>query len=436
MAAAHVTTCPAETGRTARDRAAWPSSVLIGGLFVVAAMTVSLRFGWVLGVRGGWAVPSDVWMTVNGGRFVWNGALGYVYQGTISYALPLSFILIAPASGLIDRLGLTEGSPVPLPHPGAWLVIGPYTLIFGIFLLHAVRLLAWDVGVRSRLWLLQVAAVGIVLVPAFEWGHFEDVVALTAVIWALRRIISGDHVRAGLYLSVAVSSKQWAVLLLPFLIAAAPQGRRLRTLLAGVALPGAMTLYLLGVDWKDASRALFLPTNPLSGFEGHGAMFVDWFGRHTSSVTRSAATLVAAVVGWRLRGVRDAPSVIGAAALILVVRPLLEPVTFAYYWSPALILAGLASLSATRRLLASHWAVLVAAVAWTLPKGNSSTAGLWWGGYLIILALAAWQVLGSLTGRSFRLGRLLRLRVKAPTAEPILHSMRTAAVLGESPWNR
>ena len=436
MAAAHVTTFPTETGRTAQDRAAWPSSVLIGGLFVVAAMTVSLRFGWVLGVRGGWAVPSDVWMTVNGGRFVWNGALGYVYQGTISYALPLSFILIAPASGLIDRLGLTEGSPVPLPHPGAWLVIGPYTLVFGVFLLHAVRRLAWDVGVRSRLWLLQLAAVGIVLVPAFDWGHFEDVLALTAVIWALRRIITGDYVRAALYLSVAVSFKQWAVLLLPFAIAAAPRGERLRSLLAGVALPGAFTLYLLGVDWKDASKALFLPTNPLSGFEGHGAVFVDWFGRHTSTVTRSTATLLAAWTGWRLRGVRDAPGIIAVAALILVLRPLFEPVTFAYYWSPALVLAGLAGVAATQRILASQWALLLVATLWTLPKSNPATAGLWWGGYLIILAVAAWQVLGALTGRSFRLGRLLRLRVKPPGAEPILHSMTTAAVLGESPWNR
>ena len=427
---------PTDPAVTEKDRGAWPSSLVMGGLFVAAAMAVSLRFGWVMGVRGGWAVSSDVWMTVNAGRFVWNGALGYVYQGTTSYALPLSFILMAPASGLVDRLGLTEGYPTPLPHPNAWLVIGPYTLVFGIFLLHAVRRLAWDLGIRSRLWLVQLGAVLIVLVPAFQWGHFEDVLALTAAIWALRRMIAGDFVRAALYVSIAISFKQWAVLLLPFVLAAAPPGRRLRALGAGVALPGALTLYLLGVDWADASRALFMPTNQVSGFEGHGAVFINWFGRHTSTVSRSTGTLLAAWVGWRCRHVRSVPAILGVAALILFLRPLFEPVTFSYYWSPAYLLAGLAALAAVGEFRALHWLLPVAAMAWTLPRGNPHTAALWWAGYLILVALNCWQLFHLVTRRSFRLGNLLRVRVKTQTTEPIFHSMTTAAALGDSQWTQ
>ena len=419
-----------------RDGAAWRSSLIIGALFLAAAMTFSLRFGWIGNVRGGWAVTTDNWMTFDGGRYVWNGALGYVYSGTTSYALPLSFILMAPIAGLADHLGLTEGVPLSLPHPTAWLLVGPYTLAFGVFLLHAVRRLAWDLQIRSRLWLVQLAAVAVVLVPAFQWGHFEDVLALTAVIHALRRWIGGDLVRAALYISVAISFKQWAVMLLPFALAAAPRGRRLRTLVAAVALPAVFTAYVLGVDWSHASRALFDPASQVSGYEGHGAFFTTWFGRRTAAATRGAGTVLAAFLGWRLRHLRTGAQILAAAALILTIRPLFEPVNFPYYWSPGLLLAGLARLAGSRGHRSRVWLAPVAAVAWGLPRGNPATAYWWWSGMLLLLAVAAVPLMPAPGGGSFRLGYLLRLRVKTPATEPILHPMTTAAALGESSWTR
>lgn len=416
-------------------RRVWATSVAMGLAFVVAAMAFSLGFGPLIHVPA-WFVPMDNWQTVDGGRFVWAGALGYVYQGTISYALPLSFIVIAPVSGLIDHLGLTEGRPFPIPHPTAWLLVGPYTLSFGILLLHAVRRLAHEAGARRHLWAVQLAAVALALVPAFQWGHFEDVLALTAVVHALRRALAGDHVRAALYLSVAISSKQWAVMLLPLLVGMAPAGRRLRTLAAGVALPGAFALYVLGVDWSDSSRALFSPVNLVSGYQGHGALFATWLGAGTSAVSRALGAVLAGAVGWRWRRFTDPPAVLAAAGIVLLFRPLFEAISYSYYWSPAFLLFGLAGLAAAQRLRAADWVVPLATILWAFPRGNPATAGWWWAGFLILLSATLRRPLLTLTGRSFRLGHVLRLRVKAPTPKPILQPMTTAAVLGESPWNR
>ena len=122
----------------AEDRGRWSSSVLIGLAFAGLALIYSLLLDQM--IRGGhfWFYPTDVWSMVDAGRYVAHGALGYVYQGTSgSYALPLSFVLIAPVSGVIDHFGLVEGAPFPVAHPNAWLVVAPYILMFGIVVLHA-----------------------------------------------------------------------------------------------------------------------------------------------------------------------------------------------------------------------------------------------------------------------------------------------------------
>ena len=115
------------SGKTDRDRRAWSSSVAIGLAFGVLAMIYSLFLFGLIEHLHVWAYSSDIWLVVDGGRFVWHGALGYVYQGSGSYSLPLSFIVMAPVSGLIDHYALIEGSPFPIGHPSAWLLVGPYS---------------------------------------------------------------------------------------------------------------------------------------------------------------------------------------------------------------------------------------------------------------------------------------------------------------------
>lgn len=406
-----------------RDRKRWISATLIGVAVTALAMMFSLRFAQLLyPADHGWYQSTDIWQLVDGGRFVAHGALGAVYQGTGSYALPLSFILMAPVSFLVDRYNLVEGIPYPIPHPSAWLIAGPYSLLFGIFLLHSVRSLAWDLGVRSRLWQLQLIAVVVVLIPCFEWGHFEDVMALTATLHATRKLLKGDWVKAGLWLAVAISFKQWAVMLLPLMVFLAPPGRRVRTLVACSALPASFVLFVLGSDWSDAFRALFSPTTQLHGYEGHSAAFLGWFGQKASVVGRATGTLVAASAGWRARGVENTPQLLAVVSGILIVRPLFEPLLYSYYLSPGLLLAGFVGTAAHRRIRLVDWVAPMAAVCWSAPRSNPRTDGLWWAGEGILLALTALRVLTSCG---------VHISVKKPGTAPILQSVSSAAQIGD-----
>jgi hypothetical protein len=346
----------------------------------------------ILGTHG-WVVPQDNWLAFDAGRYVWNGALGFVYQGTGSYATPLSFILVAPVAGFCDRWGLVEGSPIPLAHPSAWLLLGPFTLLFGIFLLQAVRQLAWDVGLRRGLWRVQALTVLIVLVPAALWGHFEDVIALTMVVHVARRLMAGETMRAAVYLSVAIASKQWAVVLIPLVVLQVAPGRRLRALFLAAALPVGLVLFVLGVDWADASKALFSPVNLVQHTLGHPAFFQSWLGSGTSRVSRTLGLVLASVLAWRFRGVRRPEQILAAIATVLLIRPFFEAINYSYYWSPSLLLVGLVGVAAHGRWRWRDWIWPLGAMVWATPRAPDPT--WWWVGELILLGATALQTAGT-----------------------------------------
>jgi hypothetical protein len=418
-----------------RDRRSWLSAVLIGTGFGCAAMFYSLFvFGWSHH-QSMWLAPTDIWMVVNGGRFAWHGALGYVYQGTTSYALPLSFIVMAPVSGLIDHYGLVEGAPFPVAHPSAWLYVGPYSLLFGIFLLHAVRRLAWDLGVRKRLWAVQLAAVCIVLVPCFQWGHFEDVLALTFVVQAARKLIVQDWLPAALLLSVAISFKQTALMVLPLLVFMAPKGTRVRCVLAAFALPGAFVAFTLGVDWSDTAKALFSPVNEVARYQGHSAFYVTWLGGKTSQISRTAGLLLSVIAGWCFRKAKGAPEVLSALSVTLILRPFSEAINYSYYWSPGLLFAGCVGLAVHRSVRWRDWVWPVLAIVWATPRSTGAVEPWWWAGEMILIALTAVQTAANCGIRPDR-HLLSRLSVKNAYQEPILMTMTTAPATGDKSWTR
>jgi hypothetical protein len=380
-----------------RDKRCFSSSVLIGLAFAGLAMwfSVSLyaRFYQhrLLGHHA-WYTTSDIWQIVDGGRFVWNGALANVYDGASSaYALPLSFILMAPVSAVIDHFHLVEGL-FPLARPNAWLLVGPYSLLFGIFLLDAVRRLAWDLGQHRLLWVSQLLAVGLVLVPGFEWGHFEDVLALTFVIHAARLVVAKDHVRAALLLSLAVSSKQWALFLIPLVVLMAPRGRRLKCLAASCALPVLFLLILLVFGGKTAFNALFSPINLGRTAPGHISFYVTWFGSRTSQMSRTLGVAVGLIVAWKLRRVSTNAQILAAMSILVLIRPFSEAINYSYYWSPSLVLAGFVGVAAHGRIRVRDWMWQLAAIAWTLPHGNPATYSWWWAGMMVLLTCTWVQV--------------------------------------------
>lgn len=390
----------AEVTNGERDERSTVSSVLIGIAFGVLAMFYSLYvYGWMnqaaldrilparlRGVHAWWA-PGDIWQTIDGARYVWYGALGHVYHGSGSYALPLSFILSVPAALLIDHFRLVEGL-VWVPRPSAWLIAGPFGLVFGIFFLDSLRRIAWQLGVRSRLWRLQVIGCFVVLAPAFEWGHFEDVIALTFVVYAACFILRRNFFVSGLLISLAVCSKQWAVMAIPLMVALAPRGQRRKCILAACALPGLFVGLLLGSDWVDTYRGLFLPINLGRKANGHYSFYVSWLGSQTSRLSRAVGVLLCVPAGWLMRSARRPAAVLGALSAVFIIRPFAEAVNYSYYWSPGLLFAGLVGAAVHREIRVRDWVFPVLAEVWTFPHGNSATTTLWWAIELGLLVLA------------------------------------------------
>ena len=387
-----------------RDHRAFSSSAIIATAFGMAAMLYSLvlfryQLRWQHGQKiDAWYAPMDVWNIVNGGRYVWHGALGYVYTSAgQSYALPLSYILAAPISAAIDHFHLVEGL-LPIPRPSAWPLVAVFSLLFNIFLLDAVRRLAWDFGVRRRLWLIQVSAVLVVLVPAFALAHFEDVLALTFLIHAIRYLIRQEPLKAALLLSLSISSKQWALLVIPLFALWAPRGRRLLTVLIAGALPGLFVLIVLMSDPHNGFKALFSPDSPLNtkANPGHFSFFYSWFGGKTSRTTRELAVAMSPLIALPLRKVRGHAQLLAGLSLVLIVRPLFEPTNFAYYWTPALLLAGFIGVAIHEKFRLRDWVWPVLAILWALPHGNTHTALWWWSVELFFLVALTVQVARSL----------------------------------------
>ena len=376
---------PAAVAAPDVDRHGLRTSVLLG-LVVAAAMSAMVV--WYLPVLYGvpqWWVGGDIWGAVDCARRISDGAVAYMYQTPYPvYAMPLGFVLLAPAVAIGDHLGLVDGAPFPLAHPSMWLAVGPYSFLWCIALLDAVRRVAFDLGVRRRALLgLQVAAAAVVMVPAATWDHPEDVLALAAGLHCLRWCWRGRFGWAAVALGVAVASKQWALVLAPFALVSVPPGRRLRWSLTAAALPAGLTGICLLADWPDASWHLFAPvTDPLSLLSGHHALFGRALGAATSRYGRGLELCGSLPAAWWARR-RSRSAQLAALAVVLLARPVLEPIDWAYYWAPGLCVGMLALVALDRgRLRWSTWAVPVVAMVWTLHSDHDTL--LWWSGLGVV----------------------------------------------------
>jgi hypothetical protein len=260
------------------------------------------------------------------------------------------------------------------------------------FVLDAVRRVSWDLGMKRGLWRVQVATLLMVCVPAFQYGHFEDVLALTFLLHAFRYLMQRRPIMAAVLLSLAISSKQWAVLALPLFLFSTERGRRMMSFLAASALPLLFAAIVLATDARHGYHALFSPSNPRRTDPGHMSFLYTWFGSRTSRATRTASVLLSPIVAFGLRNAKSRPSVLATLSVLLLLRPLFEPMLYAYYLTPSLCVAGLVGVATHNRFRIRDWIWQVAAVLWALPHGNPSTAGIWWTVELLLLAITWIQV--------------------------------------------
>lgn len=365
-------------------------ALIVGILVAALYLAYSLWWPAVVDHVQAWSIGGDTWMATTAAIYVSHGAYQEVYWGSPGYfALPLSAIILAPVVRLGQAVGLVNGYPFLLPKPTMWWVVGPWTLLWGAMpVLYAARAVAWAAGARRHLLALQVATALIVVVPCAAWGHFEDSLAVAGVLLAVRAKLQDRYLLAAILLGLAICSKQWAVIAVPFLLFTAPRGSRLRLTAIAAVLPILLVAEPLALHPHVTLRALLLqPTPPLAGHHiGHGSLLAA-LGPAGDRVARIVTVLLAGGVACWV-AVRRPRWLYPTLTLGLLLRPLLEPFLFGYYLCPGIELAVVAMIIHRRRVDA--WLALLCAcpVIWAMPNARGSNL-TWWAGELILLGVCA-----------------------------------------------
>jgi hypothetical protein len=336
----------ARGGRGGPADRAWRAAVLLGLALLACQLAWALLIPVVFGDgcpcrdQAGrrvlvLATSGDFWVAPTAARYVANGALGFVYESSrYLTALPLYPILLAPLVAVGQALGLSEP---PAPTPTMWLLLAPFTVGLAVPLLHQVRGLVRDAAGGGALpvqaWTAVLVAVPVLVV----FGHGEDALALLGVLAAVRLATRQRWAEAGLVLGLAVASKQWALLALPALLARCAPRERGRLAAACLALPAALALFVLAVDWAHASRALLHPPN-YPGY-GHAALWVSTAAATVATAPfRLGAVALAVTLAARDRGGTGTSRLLAVLGVTLLARCAFEPVVHVYYLGPGLCL--------------------------------------------------------------------------------------------------
>lgn len=324
-------------GRRSIDHV-WRDSLLV--VLLVGGAYLWISFFWREQVEHllGWEVPGDVWNVVRQAQYVESGAIAYVYEVPGQYALPLFPTLLAPVVAVGDHFHLVTGYPARLFWPSMWPLIALCCVPLGVFPLVAARRLMASAK-EAGSFLLSLALGIVVLVPTYHQGHYEDLLALACVLVAIRRLERDPVSRAGpLWLAAALLFKQWAVLAVPCALGATPAAHRVRTAAIALLPAGVLASILLVADFRHASVAL-LRTPTAGGHPlGHVVPVIAAKGGEiTTSPFRVAVVIGAVAVGAVVA--RRHAALPAALCVVFLGRALLEPVTYAYYFSPGLALA-------------------------------------------------------------------------------------------------
>ena len=407
-----------------KDRHPVRAAAALTLLAVAAGFAFSL---WLMPAITGahrWWVLQDVWPPMLAARYVSSGALGYLYSADRWFVgMPLGPIVLGPASLAGDALRLTDSYRLPIPHPSMWLLYEPYAIVLCGAVLVAGRGLMQEVWMRAglfarglaprHLW-TQVGLMLLVLVPAaIVSGHHETVLGLACLLAGLRLAFAGRWRGAALWFGAAMGFDLWTMLGLPLLVAMAPGEQRAGVVIRSVMVPIVLVALPFAVDPSETARALLHP----SSFPtvGHA---LPWIRRTAQPVGwglgRFLALVPALAIAWWIRGRRDPVLVLAAFALVFLLRPLFEAVTFAYELCPALALLFLferarGRLGITTVVLGSG--LMLGYLLHPDPLG-------WWAGTLAIATLLAWPAARQVVTRGADDTPVEQVPLQSPAAAP------------------
>lgn len=361
----------------------WP--ILVTVVVLVTGMAYSLWWSAVVRDRATWVFPGDIWGAYRSAHFIAWGSLGSVYSaGTRIVTFPGILLLLAPLAVLTGSLGMTESFPHFIPHPTAWLLLGPYEILIGCSALFAFDALATHLEISPGRRVVLCVAEGVVLWPTLVmWGHPEDALALALGVYGLVLALDGRWTGAGWLFGAAVATQPLVVLMLPVLLAMSGR-RRAPALLLRSALPAAVLLATPLIAQFHATTEVLLnqPNFPNIDHSTPWTSFAPKLGGTGKSFAvaagpgRAVALFLACLLGWRARRWRHRPDLlVWAAAAAMALRCLTESVMDSYYLWPTLalglILVGRAP--RWRQTLALLTALAVTVCAETYVGG-----WLWW----------------------------------------------------------
>jgi outer membrane lipoprotein-sorting protein len=355
----------------------------------------------LLGTHG-WMVPHDLWGTLVAARRLAHLDVSGLYtQPTGLVSLPGAAVILIPVTAVTGAAGLSLRVPgAHNPHPGAWLLAGPYLIILSAVALFAADAIAEDLGVtRPRRALLAAAGAVALSSVSVGWGHPEDAVAVGLLLFAILALTRARTGRAGWLMGAAVAAQPLVLLALPVILMVI-QPRRLAGFLARAAAPGALLLAAAAAaNWPATIHAVTVqpnwpaidhptPWTALAPHLSHGAVAAGP-ARLLAILAACGCALAAgrrwraapATAGWSSQTLAE---LLWWAAVALAMRSVFEPVMVAYYLWPVLAVALVTASRNWPRLVATSLAAAtltcVGQVSWRGPW-------IWWASMVAGLGL-------------------------------------------------
>jgi hypothetical protein len=339
--------------------------------------------------KPGVPLPADLWTTLASARRLGHLDFAGLYApGTGLVAFPGAALILVPVVAVIDAAGLALTAPGPHnPHPGAWLLAGPYEMGLSGAALLAADALAERLGVaRPKRALLAAAGAVALGNVSLAGGHPEDAVAVALLLYGILALSDSAAGRSAWLTGAALAVQPLVVLALPIVLATL-EPRRLAGYLARAAVPSALLLgAAAAANWRATVTVVTgqpnypavdhaTPWAALAPHLGGGAVATGPF--------RAVAILLAcgcALILWRRwrvtpEMVRWSPGFLGEllwwVAAALAIRCVFEPVMLAYYLWPALAVALVTASSSWSRLAATSVAAVIltfaSAAGWRGP---------------------------------------------------------------------
>ena len=237
-----------------------------------------------------------------------------------------------------------SGGKILVAQPQWAAAFGTYSLLLSCIALFSFDALAERLGVsRARRAFLAVVEAVLLWNVIVNWGHPEDVIALSLAVYALTFALDRRFVGAGWLFGAAVAFQPLVVLTLPVLFAMAGPRRWLGLAMRSI-LPGAVLLLVpLIVSFSDVYNEVIKQTDYTEG--NHATPFTA-LSPHISGKGptlavgggpgRVLAVFLAVLVGvWAAKRWRERPELlVYACAMALALRSYTESALAAYYpWS-------------------------------------------------------------------------------------------------------